>query len=195
MPDSNERKLMEHQTFSIEGCQTGRSRMYQFARCQSHPNYPDMQGWYLVLKPGDVGTLMELHRAIARKYFCKFAMDPHLTMEKCPGFYGPVALAGKWLETVEKYLLQWDTIVVNSGGGLLTLADVKVLSTVESETMSWPDIYEDEVVTISRWSEGLHFYLSSNKDRIFSPGKYNTYEDALKAAKKYTENIRTKDSL
>jgi hypothetical protein len=169
--------------------------MYQFARCQSHPDYPDLQGWYLILKPGDVGTLMELHRAIAHLYFNKFALDPHLPKEKCPGFYSPVVLAGKWLETVEKYLLRWDTVVVNSRGGLLTLADVKVLSTIESETMSWPDIFENERITIARWPKGRHFYLSSNENRIFSPSKYTKYGDALRAAKKYTDNIRVEGPL
>ncbi len=166
--------------------------MYQFARYQLSP---DLQGWYLVLKPNDIDTLMELHKGVAHLYFSKFALDPPPAVAKLPGLYRPIEMAASWLQTVSKQLLDGVSLVVNSKGGWLPLADVKVLSTIESETMSWPNIYEDEVITISRWPKGLHFYLSSNKDRIFSPGKYHKYEDALRVAKKYTEDIRTKDSL
>ncbi len=35
--------------------------MYRFVRCQTHPKYPNLQGWYLVLKPDDLLTLVDLH--------------------------------------------------------------------------------------------------------------------------------------
>ncbi len=167
--------------------------VYQFACCQTHPDLPDLQGWYLIVKPGDMGTLMELHEGVARRFFCMFALDPHLPQEKCPGFYSPVVLAAGWLVTIEKYLLEGVIVAVNSRGGMLPLAEVKVLSTIESEEMRWPNIIEDERITISRWPEGRHFYLSSNRSRIFVPSKYNEYAAAFRAAKKYTNNIVSKD--
>ena len=68
------------------------------------------------------------------------------------------------------------------------LTDIEVLATMESTVMVWTDIYE--VITISRWNEGKHFYLSSSRDRIFTPPSYARYEDALHVANIYTENVK-----
>lgn len=166
--------------------------MYTFARCQPDSKYPDLQGWYLILRPGDFEALMELHTGVCHLYFSKFAMDPHLAKERLPGAYSPVVLAESWLKSVERYLLAGITVVVNPSGGMLPLSDVKVLATIEAKKMSWPTHFEGEIITISRWPKGLHYYLSSNMDRIFVPSKYTKYEDALGAAEKYTDKIKLK---
>jgi len=166
--------------------------MYRFARCQTHSKCPDLQGWYLILKPEDVNTLMELHKGIANFYYRKFGMDPHLMESEMAMAYNPIILTAKWLRSIENFLLEGVTLAINQTGGMMPLDSVKVLATVESEKMIWPTRYEDEVITISRWSEGRHFYLSSNKDRVFMPSKYVEYKAAHCAVKKYTDNIKTK---
>lgn len=164
--------------------------MYQFARCQTHPKFLDLQGWYLILEPDDVDTLMDLHQGVAKMYFHKFWMDPHLSEYDKAGMCNPVKLATSWMQSVMK-LLSAGPVMVNSSGGMLPPGG-KVLSTIESKTMSWPVIYEDEIITVCRWPEGRHFYLSSNKNRIFVPSKYHEYEAALHAARQYTDNIKEK---
>lgn len=51
--------------------------MYHFARCQPHSKRPDLQGWYLILEPGDIDTLEKLHRGVAYSLFAQFGKDPH----------------------------------------------------------------------------------------------------------------------
>jgi len=167
--------------------------MYHFARCQPDAGCPDLQGWYLILEPDDLDALMALHKGVASLYYCKYGMDPHLKPDSDEGFLkNPIRLAALWLGTVEKFLSAGTTLAVNSSGGMIPLDSVKVLATVEQEKMVWPDLYDDEKITISRWPEGKHYYLSSNKNRVFVPPSYNSYTDAYAAARKYTENIHAK---
>lgn len=162
--------------------------MYSFVRCQTHLACPNLQGWYLVLKRYDFAALMELHLGVTNLYYHKFGTNPHATEFEI-ATYNPIVLATKWLSSIEHYLLNDTTLVVNSAGGMVPLDSVKVLATIESEKMVWPTIYKDEIITISRWPEGRHYYLSSNKNRIFVPPKYVQYEAARHTAKKYTDNI------
>lgn len=166
--------------------------MYHFVRCQPDTKCPDLQGWYLILEPDTVETLEKLHRGVAHFYYAKYGMNPHIDVLGKDWFKHPIRLAALWLQTIEKFLAAGTTLAVNSSGGMLPLDDVKVLATTESERMAWPDLHEDEIVTISLWPEGKHFYLSSNKNRVFVPPQYVRYEDALHAAKIHTENIETK---
>ncbi len=165
--------------------------MYKFARCQPHAKCPNLQGWYLILTPGDLDTLMELHTGVTYLYYCKFGMDPHLK----PGslddvLKNPIRLATIWLRTVEKFLMAGITLAVNLSGGMMPLDSVKVLATIEQEKMIWPNHYDDEVIKISRWPDGKHYYLSSNKNRVFVPPKFIGYKDAHDMAGKYTDEIR-----
>lgn len=166
---------------------------YRFVRCQTHPKCPDVIGWYLVLEPGDIDTLMKLHKGVCYFYFHKFGMDPHLKPDTKEGYLkNPVRLAASWLQSIEKFLLEGITLAINSNGGIAPLDSVTILSEHQRETISWPDYYDDEVITISRWPEGRHYYLSSNKDRIFVPPKYVEYKAAHHAAQRYTNHINSK---
>lgn len=168
--------------------------MYRFAHCQPHPKCPNLQGWYLILEPDDLDALMELHHGIANFYFWKFGMDPHLKPNSEEGVMkNPVRLAAMWLQSIEKFLMAGTTIVVNSSGGMVPLDSVKVLATKESEKMIWPDHYDDEIITISRWKKGKHYYLTSNKNRVFVPPSYIEYTDAREIAEIYTDNIKDRD--
>lgn len=166
--------------------------MYKFVYCQPHAKCPDLKGWYLILEPDDVDTLMELHKGVAGLYFRKFGLDPHYNKPELATFYNPIRLAATWFTTVEKFLFTGTTLAVNSSGGWLPLDSVKVLKGEVSKKFIWPDRWLWETITISRWPEGRHYYLSSNRDRIFIPNKYSTYEDALQVAQMYTKNIEDK---
>lgn len=166
--------------------------MYRFVRCQTHPDCPNLQGWYLVLKTDDVDTLMELQEGVANLHYSKFSMDPHIAESEMAMAYNPTVLATKWLRSIEHFLLNGITLAINQSGGMVPLDSVKILAEIESEEIVWPDCYADEVVTISRWPAGRHYYLSSNKNRIFVPPWYIDYKAALHAAKKYTDNVKSK---
>lgn len=168
---------------------------YRFVRCQTHPKCPDVIGWYLVLEPNDIDTLMKLHKGVANLYFFKFGMDPHIKPDSEEGVLkNPVRLAAGWLQSVEKFLLDGTTLAVNSNGGMVPLDSIKVLSEHANETLEWPDYYDDEIITISRWSGGKHYYLSSNKGRVFVPSKYTDCKEARRVAERYTDNIQTKEN-
>ena len=79
----------------------------------------------------------------------------------------------------------------------MTYDESKIRTTVEREKMIWPsdEFDEEEVITISRWPRARHYYLSSNRDRVFVPSKYWDYKDAKRIAEQYTSNIRTKDNV
>ena len=165
--------------------------MYRFVRCQCHPKTPDLQGWYLILEPNDSDALMELHKGVVNFYYTKFGMDPRIGPRSVEAYIkSPARLAATWLQSIENFLAAGIILAVNSHGGMMLLDSVKVLATIESEKMIWPGYYDNEIITISHWPEGEHFYLSSNKDRVFVPPKYTEYIDAREIAEKYTNNIR-----
>lgn len=170
---------------------------YRFHRCQCHPKLPDLQGWYLEVRPDDAETVMRVHKSVTGLYFFKFGMDPHiLEDEDRKALYNPIKLAALWLQTVEHYLLNGDTILVNSNGGMMPLAGSKILETVESDNIHWDDRHDDERITISHWPRGKHWYLASNKHRLFVPDKYNTYTEAYHEALRYVpaNRITTKEN-
>lgn len=166
--------------------------MYKFAYCQPHPKCPDLKGWYLILEPGDIGTLMELHEGITRVYYYKYGLDSHPAHPELSRLYHPITLSGAWLTSIQKFQLTRTTLAITSSGGMIPLDGVKVLVREESKKFVWPDRWAWEEITISRWPRGQHYYLTSDRDRIFVPGKYNTYEEAHQVAQMYTTKIRDK---
>lgn len=169
--------------------------MYRFVRCIPNPRCPDTQGWYLVLEPHDLATFMELHLGIANFYFCEFGSGGHPPKDDQPDLgvpRNPIRLAELWLTTVEKYRTAGTTLVINSRGGMLPLDSVEVVTEVESEKMCWPREGGREKITIARWPQMSHYYLSSNMGRIFVPPKYARYEDARLVAEMYTDKIEDK---
>lgn len=160
--------------------------MYRFHRCQSHPDFPNLIGWYLELRPDDLATFMVLHEHVTRALYVRYGMDPHL---KDNPHYNPLILASGWVESVEKFREEGVTLEINCHGGMWTLDGLIILATVEQEELQWPDHFDDEVITISKWPDAKHYYLCSNKNRIFVPDKFNQYEDAEQAALLYTNNV------
>lgn len=166
--------------------------MYRFLRCQTCPSSRDVIGWYLVLDIGDMKTAMELHRGVATMYLQQFGGDPHLLPPEIAAHYLPITLAAKWLDTVVQAIIN-APVLVNFKGGWMTFEGVTVLGEVTSDTLVWPEHFEDEIITIGRYPAGRHSYLSSNKDRIFTPPKHSTYQAAEQVAKQYTDQIRERN--
>lgn len=168
---------------------------YQFARCQPHKKCPDLLGWYLILKPSDLDALMKLHKGVAYLYFAKFGMDPHIKPDSEEGVRkNPIRLAALWLQTIENFLLHGETVFVNHSGGMMPYDKTLVRTTVTKKKMIWPsdEFNPEEVITISRWPQAHHYYLSSSTDRVFVPPRYVSYEYARETAELYTTNIRDK---
>jgi hypothetical protein len=67
-----------------------------------------------------------------------------------------------------------------------------VLAEIERDDLTWPEHFDDEIITISRWPKGKHYYLSSNRGRVFVPEKFSTYQAAEEAARKYVSADRIK---
>jgi hypothetical protein len=147
---------------------------YRFHRCQTHAKLPDLQGWYLEVQPDDNDTLFRLHRGVAHLHFAKFGMDPHIKPDSDQGIlYNPLKLAAQWLVGIERCLTAGEAVLVNSNGGLMPLDGTIILETRDLAEIDWPDDFsDDEIVTISRWPEAKHYYLSSSQDRVFVPEKY-----------------------
>lgn len=165
---------------------------YRFVRCQTHPKCPDIQGWYLVLEPDDLCTLDQVHKGVVHFYYFKFGLDPHIEKSELAPLYNPISLGAKWLCTASNYLFgEGTTLAINPSGGMTPLSDMIILAEVISDELVWPNHFEDEIIKISRWPKGQHFYLTSNKNRVFVPSKHKTYEQALKVAEKYTSEIRS----
>ena len=103
---------------------------------------------------------MKVHKGVTGLYFFKFGMDPHIQKdEDRRAFYNPIKLAAQWLCTIEHYLLRGETLLVNSNGGIMPMEGAKILDTVESTSLHWDDRFDDEVITLSRWPQGRHWYL------------------------------------
>jgi len=111
--------------------------------------------------------------------------------------YNPIKLAAGWLLSVERFLVQGEAVLVNANGGMMPLAGAMILDTVESDDPHWDDRYDDERITISRWPAGKHWYLSSNKGRVFCPAKYDSLDEARQEAMRYVpaDRIKTKECV
>jgi hypothetical protein len=167
---------------------------YRFHRCQVHRKLPNLQGWYLEIHPDDIETLIKIHRGVTYLYFAKFGLDPHIKKESAENIlYHPIRLAATWLVTIERYLLNKKTVLVNANGGMMPYDGAIILETTESDDIAWDVCYDDEQIMISRWPQGKHYYLSSNKNRIFVPEKHISYEAARQIALRFVsaEHIRS----
>jgi len=170
---------------------------YRFHRCQPHAKCPDLQGWYLELRPDDAETMMRVHKGVAYLYFNKFGLDPHIQKDETKkALYNPIKLATGWLQSVERYLLAGETLLVNCNGGIMPMDGTLILDTVQSDDLHWDDRFDSEIITIHKWPKGKHWYLTSNKNRIFVLEKHGSLTAARKAALRYVpaDRIKTKEN-
>ena len=161
---------------------------YRFARCQVHPDFDDVQGWFLEVRGDDPQLVAALHKSVAAKYCSTLGTDSH-------GHGGmrsnAAVLAALWLQSLEQELQQGD-VLVNPAGGFVAKRDLIVLAEIKRRDLTWPEDIPDEVITISRWPKGKHYYLCSNRGRVFVPEKFNTYRAAERAALRYVSADRIK---
>ena len=100
-------------------------------------------------------------------------------------------LAAAWLESLESALQEGD-VLVNPAGGIVAKRDLIVLAEIKRRDLTWPEVFADEIITISRWPKGTHYYPCSNRGRVFVPEKFATYRAARLAALRYVPVDRIK---
>ena len=66
----------------------------------------------------------------------------------------------------------------------------RVIKTIKSSTLKWPD--ENEEITISKWANGSHWYLTSTIGRVFSPDSYLDLDEAIGIAGKHVDKDKVK---
>ena len=157
---------------------------YTFHKVQCHSKCPDLTAWYLELRPNDLELRDTLHASVSIRNFQKYGMDPHLSAT-----HNHLALSVGWLTSIERCLCRDETVLVNSAGGYIQKAHAIILETVESDTIDWDIHHVNEQITLSRWPDGSHWYLSSNCKRLFINNGYARFETALDIAKLYTDNV------
>ncbi len=183
---------------------TATASTYRFVKIKVHPRIPDLFGWYLVITKDDINLFFDTHRHTAQSMFMKFHRDPHLYDQKTwkpvgdmADFYNPVRLSAGWLETAEKAMGQYGVIYVNPAGGMI-YGTVEIVDEIENERLVFPTPPDpDLLITISRWGDGRHFYLSSKQRPVLSEqNKFNTIKEAHDEACRHAlpANITVKDT-
>lgn len=159
---------------------------YTFVRCRADDRFP-AEGWYLKITWADQDAIDRMHKAVASSLFMKYVVDPHLFDDNhkpkntIADLVDPLKLGGGWLSTLYRICDEFGHALVNPAGGIRPPSKqenvVKVL-----DKLSWPVILDDEWITLMQWPNAQHYYLKSNKNRLFSPEKYETFDEAWKVA-------------
>lgn len=172
---------------------------YHFAELSPDKRLPNLKGWYLRVAKEDVETFFAIHQAMAVRLYRKFILDPHLygadgkPRSELASILNVPKLGAQWCETAERLLAAGGHIWVNIAGGMVPADGVLVHRTVESHDMQWPHVYADEVITLSQYPPpARHWYLASNKERLFVPVKHDTYEAAYQHALAFVDAERIK---
>lgn len=154
------------------------------------------QGWWLLVETPELFATIQ--KSVTAGLFLKFLHNPHF--EQCYPGQSATALAAKWTQMAEKYFGFYKKIIVNQNGGMVGLVGVDKLDIVEvfeTETLAYPENkIASRRITISRWYGGQHWYLQCAEKVIFSAEKFNTFDDAMREARKYAleERIHVADS-
>lgn len=189
---------------------------YTFHLCRLR-NCPNVIGWWQEIQPQEYQKVESLHRGVSAKLFMQCGVDPHNDIKYSDNtndiderdflsvIRHPIILGAKYLNALnDQTLFKRNTLLVNRVGGWCHKDDsMEILETRTTEWMSWPedipeqfrpttqteDLYK-ETIRISQWPDGTHFYLRSNKKRVFFPEKHDTYEAAFNEAKRYVTEDR-----
>lgn len=170
---------------------------------EQHAQCPSVIGWWLVVKPEDLDTHISLHKMVTTAAV-KWGNDPHeFNSDGTPrrpespsqmqvAMQNPILFGAKWFGITLANLLSGRAICVNPAGGWHPLTNQTIVLARESRNrLEWPgkkdDLWQGEIITIMQWGDGKHFYLSSNKDRIFAE-KCNQFEEAERIAKQYVKS-------
>ena len=163
---------------------------------------PDVVGWYLKLDPKDNEMFLFIHKVVTHTNFLKAKKDPHIQGEMDKGSFlayitHPITLSAKWLMAMEENRFNQRTVLVNSMGGWMPMDNqVNVIDEVQEDKFEFPaDKYDErEYLTIARFPDGTHWYICSNKARMFE--KFNDFESAFSEAKRHVpeDRITVKDN-
>lgn len=166
----------------------------KFAYAKTHPLVdPD---WLVVIDTPDL--LFEFHKRVTVRLALKYGADPHLFDERghpknhCALIMSPVNLGSKWLSSAERFYQEHGKVYMNRAGGLCP--SPHVLKYVDSAF--WPASHpmEGEVVYISKYPNGNHYYLRSTTDRIFPVEKCHSYAEAVDMATKFAPGAEVRQS-
>lgn len=133
----------------------------------------------------------EMHRIWLNTIYRKYKLDPHLTDYAAKGNFIAAylinipKLAEGWMRTLMK-LLKDGSVGFNRVGGMQSMNHLEVLKVEKREELLWPEDEEPETITISRWPNGKHFYLTSSLNRQF-PRKYSSLTSAKRAARRFVK--------
>jgi hypothetical protein len=133
--------------------------------------------------------LMAVHRWISTKLFLKLGMNPHIFNqdgtphdEVAAYYYHPIKLGAAWLTTAQKFMWQDGGFYVNPAGGILPLKSLGSPILATQESSSWPTSpIAGEIVYVTRWPQGEHYYLRSNRNRVFPFVKLDSMDEVREA--------------
>jgi len=150
-----------------------------------------------LLRVSDFETADKVHNGVVHKLYQTIGGDPHNFRNGIPVgphsvILDPVSLGAKWLQTADRHLLSGKHFLVNKVGGIIPPGRFNILDTFESENLVWPDTDDEEVITLSKWPKGKHWYLKSSTGRIFSPPKVDSHREAKEIAGRFVTKDRIK---
>jgi hypothetical protein len=160
---------------------------------------PAIECWYLRIRPEDTALYNDIIMGFGGQVFKDPRApwnDPHMEKERRENkdnwfamqYFAP-NLTKKWVQTLGDFLKDGVTVLLNRKGGMVPLDDhLEILDTKEQDDFRpWPDLPDEETITIKQWAGGKHYYLSSSQGRNFRKVKYDSYYAAKEAARKYVK--------
>lgn len=153
--------------------------------------------WLLRIGEYDLDLMQEVNDKVLMEYSSKFWNDEHNriginTRSIYHEVISPTALGFKRLEAMYKALEDKKYIYVNKNGGWFFDSKYpKKVETITKDELIWPDDEDkDEIITISSWYKGAHFYLNSTKRKF--DFKLDSLEDAKQEALKFVSEKQIK---
>jgi hypothetical protein len=130
-----------------------------------------------------------MHRVWLGKVYKRYGTDPHLQQNPeylIASTFNVPNLTKSWHDTLMR-LLDRGKVLFNCCGGMMALdGAVTILKTIKRKEFVWPEDDKPETITISRWPDGIHYYLTSSLNREF-PNKYKSLSYATKIARRYVD--------
>lgn len=169
-------------------------------------NIPKLKQWRYKVSLDDFKDISKstnfqsFFNEVIEKYFNRFVKDQHLfdqtVRPRCEvaELLHPRKIFSDVYKNIIESVLQGKTLLFNQVGGYIVMNDnIRILKEIKTETFEFPDMVE--IITISKYMDTPHYYLSSNMLRSFNPIKYNSYEKARKKALEYVKEEQIKYSL
>lgn len=146
--------------------------------------------WYIHLKLEDAADIIpQLNRLYGARFFAKEEANPHMAIQVRKGEYpSALQLATSWHASISKGLVKYREILINSMGGWMPMSDgIEILETREKS--KWPIPHEEVSYTISRWGDGVHYYVGSDASPIDSYKSFRQKFNTMQEAEDHIKNI------